>query len=183
MRIVGVGGTLRPGSSTEKVLREVLRHANAFGAETSLFAGEMINLPMYVPGHGEHCARTAEFLTALRAADSIVVASPGYHGGISGLVKNALDYAEDLARDPAPYLEGRAVGCIATGMGWQGANATLHAIRSVVHALRGWPMPFGIALNTREPLFGENGECLTTEVAESTRLMASQLVGFASRHR
>jgi FMN reductase len=68
-------------------------------------------------------------------------------------------------------------------MGWQGANATLHAIRSVVHALRGWPTPFGIALNTRELLFDDSGECFTTEVAESTRLMASQLVGFASRHR
>jgi FMN reductase len=37
-------------------------------------------------------------------ADGIVIASPGYHGGISGMVKNALDYLEDLRDAPRPYL-------------------------------------------------------------------------------
>jgi FMN reductase len=159
-------------------MREVLRHAEALGAATTLFAGEMINLPMYVPGQQIPGARATAFLAALRAADAIIVASPSYHGGISGLVKNALDYTEEMARDPAPYFEGRAVGCIATGMGAQGPNATLLAIRSVVHALRGWPTPFGIALNTREPLFSDAGVCLNSALTESTRLMAAQLVGF-----
>jgi FMN reductase len=63
-------------------------------------------------------------------------------------------------------------------MGAQGPNATLLAIRSVVHALRGWPTPFGIALNTREPLFSDAGVCLNSALTESTRLMAAQLVGF-----
>jgi FMN reductase len=181
MRIVGLGGTLRPGSSTENTLSHVLRHARDLGAETSLFSGEMINLPIYVPGEKIRCDRAHNLVAALREANAIVVASPGYHGGISGLVKNALDYTEDMSQDPAPYFEGRAIGCIATGSGWQGANATLFALRNVVHALRGWPSPLGIALNSLEPLFGTNGECLTDGVLECTRLMATQLVDFASR--
>jgi FMN reductase len=181
MRIVALGGTLRPGSSTEKTLVHVLRHAEMLGAETSLLSGQMINLPIYVPGETLRCDRTRTLVSALRAADAIVVGSPGYHGGISGMVKNALDYAEDMSRDPAPYFEGRAVGCVATGAGWQGANATLSALRNVIHALRGWPTPLGIALNTQEPLFDNEGECLSQSVSESTRLMALQLVDFASR--
>jgi FMN reductase len=181
MRIVGIGGTLRPGSSTEKLLCHVLGQAQALGAETTLFSGELINLPIYVPGESIRCDRASNLLAALREASAIVVGSPGYHGGISGLVKNALDYTEDMSHDPAPYFEGRAIGCIATGSGWQGANATLIALRSVVHALRGWPTPLGIALNTLEPLFGSNGECLNAGVLECTRLMATQLVDFASR--
>jgi FMN reductase len=181
MRIVALGGTLRPGSSTEKTLVHVLRHAETLGAETSLLSGQMINLPIYVPGETLRCDRTRTLVSALRAADAIVVGSPGYHGGISGMVKNALDYAEDMSRDPAPYFEGRAVGCVATGAGWQGANATLSALRNVIHALRGWPTPLGIALNTQEPLFDNEGECLSQSVSESTRLMALQLVDFASR--
>jgi multimeric flavodoxin WrbA len=35
----------------------------------------------------------------LRRAHGIIVASPGYHGSMSGLVKNALDYAEDMRDD------------------------------------------------------------------------------------
>jgi hypothetical protein len=34
-----------------------------------------------------------------------IVGSPGYHGAISGLVKNALDYIEDLREDPRVYLD------------------------------------------------------------------------------
>jgi FMN reductase len=181
MLIVGVGGTLRPGSTTERVLHHVLDHARALGAETSLLVGEAINLPMYAPTASARCAGAVALITALRRANAIVIGSPGYHGGISGMVKNALDYTEDMAKDAAPYFEGRAVGCVATGAGWQGANATLMALRNTVHALRGWPSPLGIALNTREPLFGADGECLLPEVTQLTRLMAVQLTGFASR--
>ncbi len=181
MLIVGLGGTLRPGSSTERVLFHVLRHARALGAETALFVGEDINLPMYVPHGGVSGERAAALIAALRDADGVVIGSPGYHGGISGLVKNALDYTEDMARDDAPYFEGRAVACIATGAGWQGANATLNALRNIVHALRGWPTPLGIALNTRNPLFGNDGECLEAEVSELMKVMATQLVSFAER--
>jgi FMN reductase len=181
MLIVGLGGTLRPGSSTEKVISYVLRNAEDLGARTLLFSGEMIGLPTYVPSETVRCERSAALLKALREADAIVVGSPGYHGGISGLVKNALDYTEDMAKDAAPYFEGRAVGCVGTGAGWQGANATLNALRSVVHALRGWPTPLGIAFNTQEPLFNADGECLIPSASESMRLMAAQLVDFASR--
>ncbi len=49
---------------------------------------------------------------AVRECDGLVLGSPAYHGGLSGLVKNALDYLEDLHDDAPPYLDGRAVGCI-----------------------------------------------------------------------
>jgi FMN reductase len=183
MLIVGFGGTLRPGSSTERVLSHVLRQARSLGASTVLLSGEMISLPTYVPGESCRCERSAALLEALRKADAIVVGSPAYHGGISGLVKNALDYTEDMSKDAAPYFEGRAVGCVATGAGWQGAIATLNALRSVVHALRGWPTPLGIAFNTQEPLFDRDGECVMPGASKSMRLMAEQLVEFASRPR
>jgi FMN reductase len=181
MLIVGLGGTLRPRSTTERVIARVLRHAQSLGAETVLFSGERISLPTYTPSETFRCDRTVQLLNALRKADAIVVGSPGYHGGISGLVKNALDYTEDMSLDAAPYFEGRAVGCVATGAGWQGANATLNALRGVVHALRGWPSPLGIAFNTQEPLFNADDECLIPDASESMRLMAVQLVDFASR--
>jgi FMN reductase len=85
---------------------------------------------------------------ALRRADGVIIASPGYHGSVSGLVKNALDYVEDLREDDNPYLSGRAVGCVTTAYGWQAAVTTLQTLRSIVHALRGWPTPLGAAINS-----------------------------------
>jgi FMN reductase len=181
--IVGIGGTLRPGSSTEQAVRAVLAHAAAAGAETTMFAGPDLNFPMYNQVNTDLPAPVLAFIAALRRADAIVLASPAYHAGISGLIKNALDYTEAMARDPATYWEGRAVGCVASGADWQGASNTVSALRSVVHALHGWPSPLGIALNSRKPLFDPHGAALQPETGDQFRIMARQLVDFAVARR
>jgi FMN reductase len=181
--VVGIGGTLRPGSSTEQAVRAVLRHAAAAGATVSMYSGPSLNFPMYVHGKSDLSDGIVEFIDALRNADAIVLGSPAYHGGISGLIKNALDYTEEMATDDATYFDGRAVGCVASGAGWQGANGTVNALRNVVHSLRGWPTPLGIALNSREPLFDSEGEALKPEIDNQFFIMARQLVEFAATRR
>lgn len=176
--VVGVGGTFRTGSSTERAVEKVLGHAESLGAKTLMFGGASLDFPMYRPNVTRDDPHLVKFLDALRSANAVVIGSPGYHGAISGLIKNALDYVEEMSSDEHPYLDGRAVGCVATGSGWQGANATLTSLRSITHALRGWPTPLGLALNTSQPLFDGSGLCLRGEVDQQFRLMATQLVSF-----
>jgi FMN reductase len=178
--IVAVGGTLRDGSSTEAAMRRVLYFAERQGARTRIFAGAALDFPFYVPGHPVRAEDAAYLVESLRAADGIIIGSPGYHGGISGLVKNALDYTEEMAKDSAPYFSGRAVGCVATGSGWQGCNSTLHALRSVVHALRGWPTPLGIAFNSTPEIFETGGSCMIPQLDQQFRIMAEQLMQFCT---
>src|SRR3712207_3573674 len=91
--IIGLGGTTRAGSSTEKALRFSLRVAEDHGARTFGFYGpELAELPMYAPERPARTEGAEKFVEELRQADGIIVASPGYHGSVSGLVKNALDY-------------------------------------------------------------------------------------------
>ena len=73
--VVGVGGTLRAGSSTEAAIRWTLRHVESLGAETKLFAGEALDLPMYVPGGGSKEPRAEALVAALRSADAIILGS------------------------------------------------------------------------------------------------------------
>lgn len=174
--IVGLGGTLRPDSSTETALRFALDRAATLGARTRLFDGAALDLPTF-PAYGGERAESALALTAaLAQADGVLVASPGYHGSISGHVKNALDYAEDLSADARPYLSGRAVGCIATAAGWQAAVTTLAALRGVIHALRGWPTPLGVAINSTD-----GG--LDDHASAQLEAVAAQVVEFATRWR
>ncbi len=179
--IVAVGGTLRAGSSTEKAMRHVLRAAERAGARTRLISGPALELPMYQPDNAERTDAARDLVAQLALADGIVLGSPGYHGSISGLVKNALDYAEDLRGDVRPYFSGRAVGCIATAGGWPGAVNTLGALRDIVHALRGWPTPLGAAINSSERVFDESGGCLVPRVADALDLIAAEVIGFAAR--
>jgi len=166
--VVGIGGTARPGSGTERVLQACLDAAALLGARTLLFAGPDLELPMYAPG--PRGGRARALVEAIRQADGLVLASPAYHGTISGLVKNALDHVEDLRCADRTYLEGRAVGCIAVAGGAQGAASTLLGLRTVVHALRGWPTPLGVAVE---------GGVIDEVVLARLDLLAEQVVGFA----
>jgi len=179
--IVAVGGTLRPGSSTEKAMRHVLAAAANAGARTLLVSGPALNLPMYQPENPERSDLARDLVAQLALADGIILGSPGYHGSISGYVKNALDYAEDLRADARPYFSGRAVACIATAGGWPGAVHTLGALRDIVHALRGWPTPLGAAINTSEKVFDDAGVCTSPRVAQMLDLIAAEVLSFIDR--
>lgn len=180
--IVGIGGTTRPGSSTESALRTALDFAAALGARTQLFGGpELSTLDVYSPEARERSPAQQAIVEAVRRADGVIFASPGYHGGVSGLVKNAIDLLEDLRADARVYLDGMPVGCIVTAAGWQGCNTTLGALRSIVHALRGWPTPLGVTLNTAgAKLFDPAGRCTEPQVEASLRLLAEQVVKTAA---
>ena len=138
-------------------------------------------MPIYSPEHIERNAEQRELVEAVRQADGIILASPGYHGGISGLVKNALDLLEDLHNDRRAYLDGRAVGCIVTAGGWQTVGSTLASLRSIVHALRGWPTPLGVGLNIAERIFDSSGDCIDPAAAKQLATVGHQVVEFARR--
>jgi FMN reductase len=179
--IVAVGGTLRANSSTERAMRHALESARRAGARIKLISGAALQLPLYQPENSERSEAARALVAELALADGIILGSPGYHGSISGLIKNALDYAEDLRDDVRPYFSGRAVGCIATAAGWPGAVNTLNALRDIVHALRGWPTPLGAAINTGENVFDEVGECLSPKVAQALDIMAGEVMNFAQQ--
>src|SRR5262245_52291219 len=94
-RLVGIGGTTRPNSSTEKALRCALDQARRLGADTEIFDGAFLaRLPFYDPTSPERTDDETRIVEAVRAADGLLLATPGYHGGVSGLVKNAIDLLE-----------------------------------------------------------------------------------------
>jgi FMN reductase len=175
--IVGIGGTAAARSSTEQALCVALDSAAAAGATTQMFGSAFLTrLPHYMtesPGPD-----AMAFVEAIRAADGIIIASPGYHGSISGLVKNAIDYLEETAKDPRVYLDGVPVGLVATAYGWQATGSTLSTLRSIVHALRGWPTPLGAAINSSGGIF-KDGVCTDAAAAAQLQLVGRQVFEFA----
>jgi len=181
--IVGIGGTIRPASSSERMVRAVLAAAARRGAHTRMFGGpELQALPHFAPERSERTKEQTALVEAVRTADGIVICSPGYHGGVSGLVKNALDLLEDLRDDRRSYLDSRPVGLIVVAAGWQACGTTLSAMRSIVHAMRGWPTPLGITVNTTaQNPFGSAGEIVDDSIASMVELQAAQILSFVGR--
>jgi FMN reductase len=179
-KIVGIGGTLRPNSSSEMLARAVLAECEKLGAETRMFDGPTLaQLPHYNPEVSDRTDGQCDFLAAVREAHGLVISSPGYHGGVSGVVKNAIDLLEDTRGDKRVYFDGMPVGLIVSAAGWQAGGVTLAALRGIVHAMRGWPTPVGIALNSIEQKpFNPDGSIKDGSVAEGIALQARQIMGF-----
>lgn len=177
--IVGIGGAHNVGSSTEQALVLALKAAEKAGARTQLFGGEtLLRLPHYLSPGTADSADGKDLVAAIRAADGVIIASPGYHGSISGLVKNAIDYIEETSKDARVYLDGIPVGLIATAYGWQATGTTLATLRSIVHALRGWPTPLGAAINSAGGIF-KDGVCTDEGAARQLDLVGKQVHEFA----
>jgi FMN reductase len=177
--IVGLGGTPRAGSTTERALSIALRAIEQAGGKTRLFGGGFLaGLPHFNPGPGGPSAEQAELTEAVRRADGIILATPGYHGSLSGVVKNALDTLELTRNDERPYFHGKPVGIIITADGAQAGGTTLMAVRAIIHAMRGWPTPFGASLNSAN-LFDADGECRESRDAWQIATVAEQVMEFA----
>ncbi|MBV9782233.1 MAG: NAD(P)H-dependent oxidoreductase [Acidisphaera sp.] len=179
MFIVGIGGTTRPGSTTERALQVALAAAAASGAETAMIGGTELQLPMYDPAVPVHAPAAEHMVALIRRCHGLIIASPGYHGTMSGMIKNAMDYIEALRQDTPPYLEGRAVGCIVCAHGWQATGTTLVALRTMVHSLRGWPTPLGAAINSAQTSFSEDGACDDAGARQQLQIVGRQVVDFA----
>ena len=75
--IVGVGGTLRAGSTSERALKVALGVAVEMGCATKLFSGAGINFPPYDPAERQRSGEArALVITSANAARTILVLLP-----------------------------------------------------------------------------------------------------------
>jgi FMN reductase len=177
--IVGIGGSTSGSSVTSRLLRAGLAETAALGARTMAFTGaQLAGLPIFAADEQVPVAAAEPLVAAVRAADAVIIATPGYHGGMSGLVKNAIDHLELLRADERPYLDGRAVGVIVAAAGWQACGTALVSVRSAIHSLRGWPTPFGVTVNSAEQPPAGDGS-FDEHTTAALRIMAKQLTDFA----
>lgn len=92
IRLIGISGSLRQASSNTAVLRS-LQEAMPAGVEMTLWP--LDSIPLYnqdLDGPNPPDA-VREFKQAVTACDGIVICSPEYNFGMSGVLKNALDWA------------------------------------------------------------------------------------------
>jgi FMN reductase len=179
--VVGLGGSMRAGSTSLSALQTALEGATAAGADTRLLDLRALNLPMYSPEHGVPDA-AAELADTASAADAMIWGSPTYHGSISGALKNALDWLILLGdRDP-PYLANKPIGLVATAGGVQGLQS-INAMEFSVRALRGWAVPLVLAVPHSVQTFDPDGGLTDQTVREQLRGLGTEVTRAAYQFR
>jgi chromate reductase len=91
-RFLGVSGSLRRASNCTAVLRS-LQDALAPKVALNIFA--LHGIPLYnEDDDGEHATESVRALrSAIDTSDGVIMISPEYNHGMSGVLKNALDWA------------------------------------------------------------------------------------------
>ena len=92
VRVLAISGSLRQASSNSALVSAAVRLA-PIGIDVSAF-GELADVPPFNPDLDTDPAPTgvARFRAALEACDAILICSPEYAHGVSGVLKNALDW-------------------------------------------------------------------------------------------
>lgn len=178
-KIVGLGGSLRALSCSSAALRAAMDIAKGLGATTEVLDLRLLDLPMYVPDLPieEYPASSQEAIRTLvasfRSADLMLWATPAYHGAMSGVFKNAIDYMEFLAKDPRPYFQGRAIGLVSVS-----DSSPLASMASCVNELRAWLAPTRVTLTASD----FSSEMTLINEARSRRLtrVVTELLDFHS---
>jgi FMN reductase len=183
LHVVGIGGTLREGSTGLSALKEALRAAKEAGATTELLDLRELDLPIYEPGKSleEYGENVEKLVEAMRGADALLWSTAAYHGTLAGLTKNALDFAQYLARDERPYLEDRVVGLIATAGGGMAAVNAINTMVNVIHALRGVAAPLSVPVTQSWKAFDEEGNVRDEGVARRLESLGGLVVEMAAK--
>ena len=160
LKVAGIGGTLREGSTSLGALRWALAASEDAGAEVELLDLDELKLPMYEPQKPlrEYGDNVRRLIGALREADAVLMSTAAYHGTLAGVTKNALDFTQFLGKDEHPYFEGKVVGLISTAGGEQAATNANAAMVNTVHALRGVVAPLMVGVTKAWQRTDDNGD-------------------------
>jgi NAD(P)H-dependent FMN reductase len=146
---LGVASSMRSSSQSTRLLKYVLNKTLAYNAEVrsvNLFDSPM---PFYRPTKDAVNDENVKIITRdVCWANAYILASPDYHGSISGTLKNFLDYFwKEFA--------GKTFGYIVASH--EGGLTVMDQMRTAVRQCYGWSMPYGISVNSAKDLdkFGE----------------------------
>ena len=174
VRVVGLGGSLRAGSTSHTALQVALEGAAATGADVRLIWVRDLGLPLYTPEHATP-AGAHEFADTVYGSDAMIWSSPTYHGSVSGSFKNALDWLILLAERTPPYLSNKPVGLVCTAGGVQGLQA-VNSMDFIARALRGWSVPLVLPVAQSARSSDPDGQLVDEGVAGQLHKLGREVV-------
>jgi FMN reductase len=170
VKIVGIGGSLRPDSYTQQALEIAAKLAADQGAEVELFDLRTLDLPFCNGGDSYPDYPDVERLRqAVLQADGVILATPEYHGSLSGVLKNALDLMG------FEHFSGKVTGVISVLGGQVNSNA-LNDLRTILRWIHAWTIPEQIAIGQAWNAFKPDGSLADQKLAQRFEAFAQSLV-------
>ncbi|MDJ0535755.1 MAG: NADPH-dependent FMN reductase [Xenococcaceae cyanobacterium MO_207.B15] len=170
VKIVGITGSLRDKSYSAKALQQAIARVEALGAEVEILDLREMNLP-FCNGGDEYpdYPDVIKLRDTVKEADGLILATPEYHGSVSGVMKNALDLMS------FEHLSDKVVGLISVLGGQSNSNALNH-LRVIIRWVHGWVIPEQIAVGQAWQAFNDENKLLDEKLSQRFDKFAQSLV-------
>lgn len=173
VKIVGILGSLRTDSYSALALQQAINRVQALGAEAEILDLREMNLPFCDGGSEYPDYPDVEVLREkVKGADGLILATPEYHGSLSGVLKNALDLMS------FEHLSGKVTGAISVLGGQSNSNA-LNDLRIIVRWVHGFVIPEQIAVGQAWQAFDSEGKLKDAKLSERFDGFAQSLIDYA----
>lgn len=170
VKIVGIGGSLRDDSYSMQALQLAAKRAESLGAAVEILDLKEMTLPFCDGGSDYPDYPDVEVMrAAVTAADGLMIATPEYHGSVSGVIKNALDL---MSFD---HLDGKVTGMISVLGGQSNSNA-LNDLRVIMRWVHAWVIPEQIAIGQAWNAFDKTGELTDEKLSQRLDAFVKSLV-------
>lgn len=176
--VVGVSGSLRAGSYTRMAIEIALQGANEVGVQTKLIDLRDYDL-VFCDGRedeGTYPEDVLKLRMTVGNAQGIILGTPEYHGGFSGVLKNALDL---MGFDE---IEGKMIGLVGVSGGAMGAANALNSLRTIGRSLHAWIIPEQASIPEASKVFDESGKMKNAALEDRVREVGRKVARFAYLH-
>jgi FMN reductase len=172
IKILGLSGSYGLTSKNGLLLSAALDECKKQGAEIHIWDLVEKPLPLVGAEGSWQDANVKEFQALATECDGYILTSPEYHGTMSGVMKNTLDW---VYKD---HVGGKAFGLMSTLGGISNSN-TLNHMRIAVRWIHGWCVPEQVAVGKVKEAFDEDNNLTDTDVAERVVGLAQSVVNAA----
>ncbi len=170
VKLVGIAGSLRAGSYSHQALAIAARKAQAAGAEVTILDPREMTLP-FCHGGDDYTdyPDVSTLQQTVKAADGLILVTPEYHGGVSGVLKNVLDLMS------FEELSGKVIGVMSV-LGGQANSNALNDLRIIARWVHAWVIPEQVAIGQAWQAFDEEGQLVDAKLDERVDKLAQSLV-------
>ncbi|REJ12609.1 MAG: NADPH-dependent FMN reductase [Paenibacillaceae bacterium] len=176
MHIAIIAGSNRRNAASTGILRHIERKLGAKGIRVSFFDLGTVHLPLFSPDAEAVPPEAGRLIASVDQADGLVLGTPEYHGSISGSLKNALDYLDNV------HVAGKPVLAVSSAGGKLGVSSLNH-LQAIVRNLHGILSPDWISVGDGQHVFDRDGIPQDPAIAERIDQAVEQFVGLARKLR
>jgi len=178
INIVGISGSLRPGSYTSLAVSIALQGAQDSGASVRILDLNDYALPFTqeIWSGDEPTPGILQMREDVKAAHGVILGTPEYHASFSGVLKYALDLMG------FEEFEGKMIGLIGIAGGKIGAVNSLAGLRAVGRSLHAWVVPEQVSISEVWNKFDQSGKLKDAELEVRLQEVGRQVARFAFLH-